>query len=296
MPKKVCLLCVLLLLCTAIQGQDRSQMKLLKKAYKQHSTSLLNQFFDNWSNAITSNENEAKNKWVAEAHKVFAAFYQPLQLDKIGCRSEEQDLYKNSPYFIVQGTLNAIYMADVIPITPDELEAYYTNRINQIYLDDSIRKKELGYLQREKERGYLLPKFDFEHHFYSWKEIPTTKVDSAISFRPPVKFPNKKIVYLTSEYARLLDNFLGSLGQEGVMQVAYSKDESRKRLDFIKSAAKIIYIQYYETYPKASTIVIDSKMQHAVVSFRFVDEGGIVMLEKQNGEWTIVSSKFTWIE
>ncbi|MBR5084326.1 MAG: hypothetical protein IKX33_06960, partial [Prevotella sp.] len=86
MPKKVCLLCVLLLLCTAIQGQDRSQMKLLKKAYKQHSTSLLYQFFDDWSNAITSNENEAKSKWVAEAHKVFAAFYQPLQLDKIGCR------------------------------------------------------------------------------------------------------------------------------------------------------------------------------------------------------------------
>ncbi|MBR5083405.1 MAG: hypothetical protein IKX33_02305 [Prevotella sp.] len=305
MSKKVCLLCVLLLLCTAIQGQDRSQVKLLKKAYKQHSTPLLYQFFDNWSNAITSNENEAKSKWVAEAHKVFAAFYQPLQLDKIGCRSEKQDLYKNSPYFIVQDTLQAIYMADVIPITPDELEAYYTNRINQIYSKDSIRKEQLNMLRKFKERGELSLDFDFDYYGFSGGKSPTTKVDSAISFRPPVKFPNKKIVYLTSEYARLLYNFLGNrhvgLGQESIMQVAYSKGESRKRMDFINNAAKIFYGHWggywqYETYPKATSIVFDSQMQRAVVYFRFVYEGGEVTLEKQNGEWTIVSGKLTWIE
>ena len=306
MPKKVCLLCVLLFLCTAIQGQDQSQVKLLRKAYKKHSTSLLYQFFDNWSNAVSSNENEAKNKWVAEAHKVFAAFYQPLQLDKIGCSSEDQDLYKNSPYFIVQGTLNKIYMADFIPVTSDEIETYYTNRINQMFPDDSIRKEELGYLQRKKEIGELSFKFDFKYTIaYLWERIPTTKVDSAISFRPLVKFPNKKVVYLTTGYRWLLDNFLGNrhvgLGQEGIMQVAYSKGESRKRMDFINSAVKIFYGHWggywqYETYPEATSIVFDSQMQRAVVYFRFVYEGGEVILEKQNGEWTIVSSKFTWIE
>ena len=156
MSKKVCLLFVLLFFCTAIQGQDQSQAKLLKKAYKQHSTSLLNQFFDNWSNAVPSNEDEAKSKWVAEAHKVFAAFYQPLQLEKIGCRSEDQDLYKNSPYFIVQDTLNEIRMTDVIPITPDELETYYTNRINQIYSKDSIRK---GIRKEEKGGSFNISLF-----------------------------------------------------------------------------------------------------------------------------------------
>ena len=305
MAKKVIYLCVLLFLCPTIQVQTRSQSRMLRKAYKKDSTSLLYQFFDNWSNNVSSNENEAKNKWVAEAHKVFAAFYQPLQLDKIGCRSEDQDLYKNSPYFIVQSTLNEIRMTDTIPISLDELETYYTNRINQIYSKDSIRKVYLGYLRRDKERGVLSPEFDFDYYGYLWAKIPTTKVDSAISFRPPVKFPNKKIVYLTTEYERLLDNFLGNrhvgLGQEGIMQVAYSKGESRKRMDFINCATKIFYGHWggywqYETYPKASTIVIDSQMQRAVVFFRFVYQGGEVILEKQNGEWTIVSGKFTWIE
>ena len=95
MAKKVIYLCVLLFLCPTIQVQTRSQSRMLRKAYKKDSTSLLYQFFDNWSNNVSSNENEAKNKWVAEAHKVFATFYQPLQLDKIGCRSKDQGLYDN---------------------------------------------------------------------------------------------------------------------------------------------------------------------------------------------------------
>ena len=303
MAKKVIYLCVLLFLCPAIQVQTRSQSRMLRKAYKKDSTSLLYQFFDNWSNNVSSNENEAKNKWVAEAHKVFAAFYQPLQLDKIGCRSEDQGLYDNVPYFIVQGTLCGIYMADTIPISPDELEAYYANRISQMFPEESTRKQYLDWLRIDKERGELSPEFDFDTQ--GQRAIPTTKMDSNISFRPPVNFPNKKIVYLTAKYKRLLNGFLGNkhvgMGKEGIMQVAYSKGESRKRMDFISNAVRLFYGHWggywqYETYPQATSIVFDSQMQRAVVFFRFVYEGGEVIMEKQNGEWTIVSGKLTWKE
>ena len=37
-------------------------------------------------------------------------------------------------------------------------------------------------------------------------------------------------------------------------------------------------------------------MNRAVVLFRFVYEGGQVILEKQNDEWTIVDTRFIWIE
>ena len=303
MAKKVIYLCVLLFLCPTIQVQTRSQSRMLRKAYKKDSTSLLYQFFDNWSNNVSSNENEAKNKWVAEAHKVFAAFYQPLQLDKIGCRSEDQGLYDNVPYFIVQGTLCGIYMADTIPISPDELEAYYANRISQMFPEESTRKQYLDWLRIDKERGELSPEFDFDTQ--GQRAIPTTKMDSNISFRPPVNFPNKKIVYLTAKYKRLLNGFLGNkhvgMGKEGIMQVAYSKGESRKRMDFISNAVRLFYGHWggywqYETYPQATSIVFDSQMQRAVVFFRFVYEGGEVIMEKQNGEWTIVSGKLTWKE
>ena len=37
-------------------------------------------------------------------------------------------------------------------------------------------------------------------------------------------------------------------------------------------------------------------MQRAIVNFRFIYEGGEVYMEKQNGEWTVVSGRLTWIE
>jgi hypothetical protein len=262
-------------------------------------------FFDNWSDEISSNENESSNKWVAEAHKVFAAFYQPLELEKIGCRNEDKDLYKNSRYFIIQDTLQNIYMTDSIPFAPDELESYYISRIEQKYPNDSIRMGYIKMVEREKHNRELAPVFDIDYSAFSSIGIPTTEVVSNISFRPPVQFTDRKIVYLTSKYKRLLDNFLGNehidLGTESVMQVARSKGSSRKRMEFINNACKIFYGHWggywqYETYPKATSIIFDSEMQRAVVYYRLVYEGGVVMLEKLNGRWTILSGRLTWIE
>ncbi len=72
-------------------------------------------------------------------------------------------------------------------------------------------------------------------------------------------------------------------------------------MDFINNAVRIFYGHWggywqYETYPQASSIIFDSQMKRAVVNFRFVYEGGQVLMEKQNGEWTIVSGRLTWIE
>ena len=176
------------------------------------------------------------------------------------------------------------------------------NRINQMNLDEDTRKKHLDEIRIQKEIGELILESEMDFHGLS---ITTTKVDSTISFRPPVNIPNKKIVYLTTEYKRLLDHFLGNrhvgFAKKSIMQVAYSKGESRKRMDFFNSAARIFYGHWdgywqYETYPQAASIVFDSQMQRAVVFFRFVYEGGEVIMEKQNGEWTIVSGKLTWIE
>lgn len=255
---------------------------------------------------MSSNESEAANKWVAEAHKVFAAFYQPLQLDKIGCGSNEFAVsYQNNPYFIVQNKLYDISVADTLPFKPEEMEAYYTDRIREMFPDDSTRQKEIDYLQREIRYGRMSLVFQKEIAWHTWELIPISDVDSKIEFRPKVSFPGKKIVYLTDGYEKLLNDFLGDqlvdLGTESIMQVAYAKDESRQRMEFLMKAAKIFYGHWggywqYETYPNANSIIFDHEMQRAIVYFRFVYEGGEVYLEKQNGEWTVVSGKLTWIE
>jgi hypothetical protein len=94
-------ICLLLLVGIPVLAQNLSQADLLERAYGKQSKSLLYKFFDNWSNEVSSNENDAPNKWVAEAHKVFVAFYQPLQPEKIGCRGEDVESYKKSAYLIL---------------------------------------------------------------------------------------------------------------------------------------------------------------------------------------------------
>ena len=61
-PQRIVTLILLLVLCIDIQGQSPAQADLLRKAYSKHSKSLLYSFFDNWSDEISSNENESPNK------------------------------------------------------------------------------------------------------------------------------------------------------------------------------------------------------------------------------------------
>ena len=296
----------LLLLCSALHAQSPAQAALLEKAYQDSSVTQLYEFFDNWSAEISSNEMGAPNKWVAEAHKVFKAFYQPLQLDKIGCGENESRIsYQDYPYFIVQNTLYMISVTDTLPFKPDEFESYFTNRINQTYSNDSVRNKWIEYLQRGRKSFDYIISLNGIPNIPAWQKIDISAVDSSIEFRPPVSFPDKKIVYLTYEYVQLLNKFLGNthveLGEHGIMQPAYAKDESRQRMQFLMKAAKIFYGHWggywqYETYPEVSSIIFDTRMQRAVVNFQFVYEGGVVYMEKKDGEWTVVSGELTWIE
>ena len=251
---------VLLFLIPSLYGQH--QASLLKKAYKNQSKIQLFEFFDNWSDEIASNENDAPNPWVAEAHRVFSAFYQPLQPEKVGYKGDNSQLYHDKPFFILQSSLWEIHLVDSI----------------QIYSPTA---------------------------FYDYGITNDTLILSDIPFRPRVHFPDRKIVYLTNKYKRILDRFLKdkhiNMGQDNIMHPANSKNQSQQKMDFIQNAAGIIYGHWggywqYETYPEANVIILDREMNRAIVKFRFVYDGGHTILEKQNGVWVVVSSKFTWIE
>ena len=269
----IVVVCFLFLSCASLYGQKRSQAKLLNKAYKNQSEQMLFSFFDNWSKEISSNENDAPDQWVAEAHKVYTAFYQPFLLKKDAHDYPNffgEELYQGNPYFIVQSSLWRILVTEKIPYTPDELDRFY---------------------------------WKYGHTF--WISNSTKLVYTDIAFRPPVQFPDKKIVYLTPKYKKLLDKFLGDnhreLGKHNIMQPATSEEQSRSKMEFIRKAAHIFYGHWggywqYETYPEANMMVLDSEMHRAVVYFRFVYEGGFVILEKTNDEWTIVTIRYNWIE
>ena len=135
--------------------------------------------------------------------------------------------------------------------------------------------------------------------------VEVKKIDSSITFRPPVNIEGRKIVYLTDDYQALLDSFLMDnhvdLGENDIMQPAYAIKESKKRQNFINRKALIFYGHWggywqYETYPKATSIVFDKELQRAVVHYRIVYGGGYAIMEKRNGTWTFVGARNTWME
>lgn len=285
--------------------QGNPQAQLLKKAYKSQSTKLLYSFFDNWSEEVKSNEGKAQNPYVAEAHKVFAAFYQPMQTF---AKSEKRyTTYDDKPYFIIQSSLWRIRKADFILYKQAEIDSFMIARVLETYADDTAHQKE-WLKNHDPEDSWTNVRMNYQGENYASMfniTVPVTTVDSAITFRPPLHFEGKKVVYLTKKYEKMLNSFLGDkhvdLGEENIMQPAYSKGESRSKHSFINRAAHIYYGHWggywqYETYPQANQIIFNPEMNRAVVMFRFVYEGGEVVLEKQDGEWVVVDSRFTWIE
>ena len=290
---------VLLTAVVAVMAQDPQQANLLKKAYGLHSTKMLYDFFDNWSEEVRSNEKEANNPYVAEAYKVFAAFYQPLQT--YSNRNRRYTLYDEKRYFIVQGSLSKIQVAECIPHEPAEIDSFMVNRIRQVYKDDSTRNE---WLERYKQGG-AMPCYYSYCSGPLFTHVPLTTLDSAVSFRPPVHFDRKRVVYLTDGYKELLNSFLGNcyveLGECNIMQTAFSKGKSRKRQNFFNKAALIFYGHWggyweYVTFPEAYRIVFNPEMNRAIVFFKFIYEGGDVYLEKKDGEWRVVDTRFTWME
>lgn len=301
MIEKFFLILLLFVPVLTSMAQNRQQAKLLQKAYEENSTEILFEFFDNWANEVQSNEKKAKDPYIAEAHKVFAAFYQPMHMVKRGAR---QTMYDDKPYYIVQSSLWKICKTDVILYKQKEIDSFMIARILPVYADDTAyQRKWLENLPPEGWSGYW---FNY-YNDWGWNAIcmPKVTVESVVDFRSPVNVEGKKVVYLTKKYKKLLDTFLEDhhvdLGKNNIMQPASSKGDSRAKQQFIDSAAHIYYGHWggywqYETYPEAEQIIFNPEMNRAVVLFRFVYEGGQVILEKQNGEWTVVDTRFIWIE
>ncbi len=243
---------------TAAQGYMAVQANLLEKAYQEESDELLLLFFDNWADYYTPNITSVENDTIAEAYKVFEAFYQPLRLDLITKELNDNTTYINKPFFIVQGTLRKLSVADKVPLATSE-------------------------------------RFDFAN-------VHTRTVASLIDFRPDVYFKGKRIVYLTPEYHKLLDSFMlrhHVSAKDPNMLRSRNKYEQDRREYFISRISGIkkrIISWDYVTGPCVSEIVIDSRLEYAVVLFSYRYSGYEAKLQKRNGEWVILDITSTWIE
>lgn len=129
--------------------------------------------------------------------------------------------------------------------------------------------------------------------------------DSIIDFRPALELNDVKTLYLTTEYRKVLLDFLGDkhrpLGFGGIMNPARSRGNSEKKQEFLNRLLIIIYghwggYWHLETHPQVFDITFNKSKDLAVVHYRLGYEGGDAYYRLKGTQWVFVGGGLTWIE
>ena len=153
---------------------------------------------------------------------------------------------------------------------------------------------------QEKMFYYIMPNDNFDD-FKHWDN----ELDSIINFKPPIDIGSDKVLYLMDEYSKAINRFLGSestkLGVGGIMNPSMPIEESQRRYTFLREYIPILHghwggYWHIATHPEVSYIILNNKLNKAIVFFRVGYQGGEATLVKINNKWRVESSKATWIE
>ena len=268
-------LCLLFLAGTPLAGsaQDPGQRELLERAYDTKSYVLLEQFFDNWQKEYADNEAEASDKWVAEAHKVFAAMLRPdisseigievlgpvlvLQnsLDIIGCVNKKSTAFKD-------GDLDkTVYVT--VDSAIDFRPKYQIEGLTAVYLTEGYKTIVNDYLTT-----FMLPPLEIET-FDDWELV---EEDGIVTITGNEKEP------YDFEEAKL--------------------QEELERIFFLRDYAGSILCHYFlasviTPFFSIDKIIFDRSLQYAVVEYHQCKRGGTIVLKKVKNKWTF-DHLFDW--
>ncbi len=270
-------LCLLLLAGTPLAGlaQSDGQRDLLERAYDTKSYVLLEQFFDNWQKGYTDNEAEAPDKWVSEAHKVFAAMLRPDISSEIG-------IEVLGPVLVVQSTLDNIGyvnkksiafqkgdLGKTVYVTVDSAidfrPKYQIEGLTTVYLTEDYKTIINDYLTT-----FILPPLEIE----TFDEWELTESDSVWTVSG-----NEKAPY-DYEDAKI--------------------QEELERIFFLRDYAGSILCHYFlaseiTTFFSIDKIIFDRSLQYAVVEYHQCKRGGTIVLKKVKNKWTFDHLYDWWV-
>jgi len=262
-------------------AQENKQRDLLERAFETKSYELLATFFNNWQQEYVDNEAGAPDKWVAEAHKVFAAICRPNISSEIGSLVEIQ-----GPVLVVQGTLGKIGyvkkkskafikgdLDETVYLTIDSAidfrPRFQLENLTTVYLTDNYRTIVNDYFSTFNP---LPAQFDY-NTFDDWG---LTETDS--------------IWTVTGNDKEPYDEFEAELQAE------------LDRLFFLRDYAGSIYCPHMFGHTTIipfftiDEIVFDRSLHYAVVVYSKCISGGTVVLKKVKNKWTFDHQYEWWVE
>jgi hypothetical protein len=300
MNKTLHLLCLLIVVALNSRAQTSEQ---LETAYHENSTEKLKAFFDAWANELkpaTPKQRKKMSKTVQQAYKVFEAFYNPHDIANHGGSEFGNDIYTGFNFLIIQNEFK-IFQREKVYWTEQEARDYAINNIlknisptQHNRMIASINSGKMIFVDSYGPNGRDI-----------WQDKSRVMIDSVTNFRPGITQTAATPLYLTDKYRKILDSFLGNdhipFGEGDIMNPALPKDESAKRLNFLRNYIKI-YLGHWGTFwhytsdPSIGALIFDNDMKHARIQYTMIYEGGEAFLEYQDNAWKLISTKRTWIE
>ena len=229
----------------------RFQRDVLKTAYLTRSDTLLQVFLETWSKAYKP-DTTTSDEYVAEAYKVFYAFYNPIELEN---RKGYRRCYNDSQYFVVCPKLSWLGIVDTMPI-PE-----YCN--------------ESEFVEHRPPDNWL------GNYYYK----NSVMWDSNMVFFAPISHP--KCLYLTDEYEEILDEFLP---QDDEVEQSRRANFLKRHLGIYKLSYWKYNKYKYKTEPDVSSITFDFDRNRAYIRFSclYQNYAGYAYMEKLDGKWTVV--------
>lgn len=187
-------------------------------------------------------------------------------------------------------TIHDIYKAFRRPINHSH------NSIN--YKDNWPEKSNYIIIQTSLEYTILT-----NNNIAGFKESSIKKYDTISNFRTNIKLGDKKILYLTPEYKRTLEKFIekDSLCSSISLKSLAANTTDESRTGFLEKYLPRIHSHFeypwlFETNPIVERIVINKRLNKAIVYFRDGCEGGETTMKKVKGKWIIQKLEWTWID
>lgn len=292
MPNLKTLLPLVILLLSINYTYSQSQAELLEKAYQENSTELLKEFFCNWHQEVppfSDAELLKQNDTIQQITKAFIAFfqpqntiYQPHPLDTASSPQWTSDIYKYVEFMIL----------------PEYIGLSFVTLPDTLYSEQEITKY-LIQTKRTPHRTDTIETEDEEGAFHSL--VIKYKMDR---FYPAICFDNKIPLFLTREYEKTIDIFLGNPPEfSGWYEVPVRSQQCiEKREEFLENYVKIFRGHWGGwtkcSNPQAMWITFDKNMKYAMIDYDFYFESGYQMctafLKKEEDIWTFISAEIYW--
>jgi hypothetical protein len=311
--KSMHLLLKVLFLYSTLTSFVSSPKNILEDAYQENSKQKLHVFFEDWakqSAASAMDYSEQKNGIEKECFMLLRTFFDSEAWKGVDKNHSFSDYLDSSNYFFFSPELHVEITHRKLYYSKVEQYKMVMSQVQFNCNKDSACIKKYNELFFPNNADTNWAQIGFIIHIamaFSDTNLVTNNDKNILikNFRPKDLFSNKKVVYMTPKYEKLILSFLVNksrrFGLAKKVKTEEPVNEVEKRLKFLRPFMFPVYghwggYWYLHSFPEPLQITFSNDFNVAEITFRHWYTSQTVLFLKKAGKWKIEEFGLGWIE